>query len=246
MLLSRALNLTHTQSPQPELESAEPASDSLTSRLWAMNTKLAEASFNSLYVQGIGQGDLNPDDYSRYKVVDVIYVYHGLEDCKVALGKALDGNDADLIYFLHARVERLKGSVSRRENALNISDPNAVYPTKAAQAYIDLEHRVAETLPPVYYVLAAVPCLRLWAWMTSILMPQATPGNIYREWITKNNDWSGAYQLENFVNSWFAANPSYFDEASARDVYQGCMLGEANFFREACGQKLINASGNEV
>ncbi len=123
--------------------------------------------------------------------------------------------------------------------AWHLADISAVKPSLAVQRYIDHEHYVAESLSPIYGVVAMTPCDQLWAWLGTELAKDVRPGNLYDFWIEENNDWGGAYRLDNFIDGWFAAHPEIYDWDLALFAYRGSMLGEVNGFRAGMGQPLL-------
>ncbi len=217
---------------------SRPPDDSISWRLWQASSDLAQMALESDYVQGIAHGNLNPDDYCRYTIQDLAYSYNGLQDCAVAESRAIAAGEDLLAAFTRARYDRLTNTINSASSALHINDPTAVVPGEAARAYIDFEHDIASELAPVYYVVASIPCLQLWSWLSSELEVDNVPSNIYRAWIIDNNDWSGAYSLDNFVDTWFESNAAVYSWSTALEVYRGCMSGEVNFFRAACGQSM--------
>ena len=112
-------------------------------------------------------------------------------------------------------------------------------PSQAAKTYIDFEHRVAQELPPIYGVVAMIPCDELWSWLATELQPHSKSHNLYGFWIEENNDWHGAYRLDNFIDDWFAEHPAVYDWDTALYVMRSCMTCEVNFFRSACDQSLL-------
>ena len=83
-----------------------------------------------------------------------------------------------------------------------------------------------------------IPCDQLWPWLATQLKSKVSATNLYSFWITENNDWGGAYRLDNFIDAWFTQHPDIYSWDDALYIYQSCMTCELNFFKSAGGQSL--------
>ncbi len=212
----------------PQVLSMPPAG-SLSARLWDSSTDLAQDALNTLYIQGIAHGTLDPNNYGQYSVQDAVYCSNAIESYNTAIGKAADG---EIRAFLTARRD---GYIKYKDNIFSqwhISQPSAINPSPAAKQYMAFESIVARQLPPLYLVVAMIPCERLWSWLANQVKPGSPSGNLYNFWINGNLNDSGAQKLETFINE----HVNNIDVNQAISVYQGCMTGEGNFFRSAVGQ----------
>ena len=77
-----------------------------------------------------------------------------------------------------------------------------------------------------------LPCEYLWAWLGAQLNPPIT-GNLYADWITGNNDPSGAYAMGNFIDLYQQAYS--IDESLSMDLYSTAMNFEYENFKAAMG-----------
>ncbi|XP_066284642.1 uncharacterized protein [Branchiostoma lanceolatum] len=59
------------------------ARETLSERLWKENAGLAEAAWNTQYIQGIAFGTLDPNDYGHYTVQDAAYCHASTENLKL-------------------------------------------------------------------------------------------------------------------------------------------------------------------
>ena len=170
---------------------------------------------------------------------DAAYFYNAQADYQKVEDRAKASGFPELAVFAQARYESYQRYNETFLESWHIASGDAVKPGQAARTYIDFEHHVAKDLEPIYGILAMIPCNELWAWLASELQSYATATNLYSFWIQENNDWHGAYRLDNFIDSWFAAHPEVYEQETALYVMRSCMTCEVNLFRSACGQSLL-------
>ena len=240
----RKLDFTHAELLKLETDKSKPPENSIGWKLWTSSQDIANEALNSTFVQGIKEGTLSPDQYGHYSIQDCAYCHHGQNDYKEAADRATTEGFDQLAAFCVARYDSYASYTKSLLKGWHLSNVEALTPGPAAQAYIDFESMVAKTLHPIYIIVAMLPCDQLWPWLGTTLAAekkeQKIPPNCYDFWITENDgQWGGSYRLDNFLNAWFAAYPDVYDEALATWVMQSCMTCEVNFFRGACGQKLL-------
>jgi len=226
-------------SDTPLNDQAPPPDDSISWKLWLASHDVAHKALSSDYIQGVKKGTLAPTTYGRYSIQDAVYCYHAQADYQALESRATADGDLSLAAFAKARYDGYVQYTAETFEDWHIADAKAISPGSAARTYIELEHHIASQWSPIYGVIAMIPCEQLWAWLGSSLKSHATPGNLYSSWITENDDWSGGYRLDNFVDDWLAEHPEAYDWESALFVFQSCMTCEANFFRSACGQEVL-------
>jgi len=229
----------HALKPIPLNDKAPPPEDSIAWRLWLACQDIAQEALTSDYIQGIKNGDLNPNNYGQYTVQDAVYSHHGQDDYQTLEGRASAEGHPELAAFAKARYESYVSYNAETFKAWHVKDADALALSEAAQHYVDFEHRIANEWEPIYGIIAMIPCDQLWAYLATELKNDAGSGNLYSFWINENADWGGAYRLDNFIDDWLAEHPDVYDWDSALFVFRSCMTCEANFFRSACGQKLL-------
>ena len=216
-----------------------PPEDSPTWKLWLACADIADQALATDYMQGIKKGTLDPHQFGQYTLQDAVYCYHAQEDYQTVVDRAVAAGEHDLAAFAEARYQSYGRYNSETFADWHIADPKAVALGKAAQAYVDFEHGIAESARPIYSVISMIPCNQLWAWLATQLEGAVGPSNLYSFWITEDDDWGGTYRLDNFVDAWLAGHPDAYDPEQALFVFRSCMVGELNFFRSACGQSLV-------
>lgn len=235
----RRVNFQHPALSQQPFSTKQPPQDSISWKLWLDCHDLAGQALESNYIQGIKNGDLHPDSYGQYTVQDAAYCYSAQNDYQKIQDRAKTDGFTELEAFAKARLEGYQKYNEQFLKTWHLSKGSAIVPSQAVSTYIDFERQVANSLSPIYGIIAMIPCDELWPWLATQLKPYATPTNLYSFWIKENDDWDGAYRLDNFVDSWFTAHPEVYSYKKALYVMRSCMTCEVNFFRSACAQKLL-------
>ena len=239
MHFPRLMNFADEALSELTFNEAPPANDSISSKLWQACQDIARQALQSDYMQGIGNGNLDPDNYGQYVVQDGAYCYNAQHDYQTIVDRATKAGYPELAAFAKARLAGYVKYTQSQLKAWHIADPSALALSQAAQEYIQTEHMAANTLSPIYGVVAMIPCDQLWPWLATQLQSKAGPQNVYSSWITENDTWHGAHRLDNFIDKWFAAHPAEYKWETALFVFKSCMTCELNFFRSACGQSLV-------
>lgn len=236
----RRVNFAHEALQSISLNDKSPVpEDSISWKLWLACQDIAQQALETQYIQGIKNGDLDPNQYGQYTIQDAVYCYHAQQDYQTLETRSQAEGYDSLASFAKARAASYESYNQDTFKAWHIQDPQAVAPGDAAQTYINFEHNLATTQQPIYGVIGMIPCDQLWSYLATELKDAADPKNLYSFWINENNDWGGSYRLDNFVDDWFAAYPDVYDWDTALFVFRSCMTCELNFFRSACGEELL-------
>lgn len=217
------IDASHPALPADLVNKNPPPTDSFSWKLWLGSQDIAQEALKTDYIQGIANGTLDPNDYGS----DAAYCYYAEGDYKRAEA--------------FAKVRHTSYASYRKEafDSWGLKRATALVPGPAVQGYIDTERAVATTAPPIYLMVAMIPCDQLWPWLAAELSSKASSTNLYSFWITGNASWHGAYVLDNFVDRWNGEHPGVLDAENALAVYRACMTGEVNCFRAATGQPLL-------
>ena len=239
MPFPRLVDFTHELLAALDLDHAQPAAGSISEKLWAACQDLANDALKSDFMQGIGKGTLSPDNYGQYTIQDCAYCVDAADDYKTMADRANAASETKVAAFATARYTSFAKYNVAMLPAWHVGKADALALNKAAEQYIAHEHNVANTLEPIYGVITQIPCSQLWPWLCEQLKAGSPAHNVYGFWLTENDSMHGAHRLDNFVDTWFAANPDKYDWDTALFAMQGSMTGEVNLFRSACGQSLL-------
>ncbi|NEO58885.1 MAG: TenA family transcriptional regulator [Okeania sp. SIO3B5] len=199
-----------------------PPPDSLFWKMWyAVGEPIAQKTLTTGFLEGIKNGNLDPNQYGAFSVSDIYYCFHGASDYGIAAKRTTNTVLQD--YYL-----KKQDSYNRYNQSActtwNLTGPESIAPTPTALDYSNFERSVANgtaqegnVKDPIFTLIVMLPCEYLWAWLASQLAPPK-PGNIYASWITSNNYPDGAYAMGNFLQDYITLNP--INEDVATTIYQ--------------------------
>lgn len=214
------------------LKLSSATGETLYDQMWAATTQYQQAALASDFVQGIAHSDLNPDQYGQFTVLDAAYCSYSANDYSIVIPKA---TDPEVKAFCEARQKDYLDYNAEVFAGWHISDPKAVQLTDLAQAYADFERTIADTMDPLYFVVAMTPCISLWTYIGLTLAPDATPNNLYATWIEANQVAEAPKDMADFIN----AHADQMEHRRAIEIFIKGMQFECNMFRSACGQPPI-------
>lgn len=200
----------------------------LTDYLWDQTKDERQAALDSVFVKAISNVTLDPVEFGAYLVQDAIYLYSVKKSMDMATSRT---NEETVKGFLQNYASRRYTSLYT--NALkdwHIQDPNSIILGNECQDYVDHLFNVAETMDPVYFVVANIPCEKLWPWIGEQIGVGKKHFGIYNKWVEENWDPNINVHLE-FEK---VANDAFINgkitKKKALDVYRKSMRGEVEFF----------------
>lgn len=194
--------------------------------LWQQNKPLVEACLDHPFVRGLGDGSLDPEAFRRYVAQDAFFLGAFARAYALAVARSPDTET------LTAFCELLNGVVRELQlhagyaKDLNIDLVN-VRPYPQVKAYTDFLLAIAWGSPPAEIIAAMTPCMRLYAYLGTMLAKTVTANNPYRQWI---DTYSGAdfQALVTHLESLLDAMAD--DTPATREAYAYAMQCELNFF----------------
>ena len=211
---------------QHGISAAAPPPDSLFWTMFKASQDIAEKALNTGFIQGIKNGNLNPQLYGGYTVMDAYYCLKGADDYKIAAERC---EDPKLKLFLDHKYQSYNSYNQQFSQTWGIESANGLRPNQAVLDYANLEHQVVTQDDPVYALVAMLPCEYLWYWLSDQLKG-FTDNNLYAFWIEGNLDAKGAYAMGNVIETYRQAHPDGLDPAKALEIYRGAMNGEYQDF----------------
>lgn len=216
----------------------EPGPDAISSKLWAQCQDIAEQALQTTFVQGLGNGTLNPNQYGQYTVQDCAYCAAASQDYHDIETLAAQQNEPTLAAFAKAHYTSYDKYVETYLPSWHVGDASALVLNEAGKQYIAHERAAVKTLHPIYGILGQLPCERLWPWLAQQLRPGSPKHNVYQFWINENANYGHMYLFSNYMDQWFGEHPDQYNEDVALAVIRGSVIGELNMFRAACGESL--------
>ncbi|OWF49819.1 uncharacterized protein LOC110451234 [Mizuhopecten yessoensis] len=198
----------------------------LPDQLWLATDATRQAILQAAFVKGIKDKNLDPVKFCQFTIQDAIYVYKSKLSIDAALRRSSPGPVTDLLRTLSQNyatyaTAMLDGWLIKE----NVAD-SAVKLGQACSEYIAYEKTVAETMNPIYFLVALLPCLRTWYWIGQQLA--TADKGIYTAWANDNFAGSTWRKLEAQVEAAYLVNA--IDKAEAQTVYDKCMEYELRFF----------------
>jgi thiaminase/transcriptional activator TenA len=199
----------------------------ISARLWAANSDLADQALTHPFVTGLADGSLSPQRYGAFIAQDAYFLDAFARAYALALVRAPDTATLLALADLIGGVRQELGQHSSRIATLGLDEPS-VRPTAATTAYTDFVLAVAATREDGLIYAAMIPCMRLYAFLGSML--DATAAGRYADWVTAYADpefQALAVRLEQLLDQ------SAPDPAAATTLYRRAMTLELDFFDAA-------------
>ncbi|XP_033751089.1 aminopyrimidine aminohydrolase-like [Pecten maximus] len=198
----------------------------LSARLWESTKGIRDMAINTDFVQGIKNGKLDPEKFGVFCVEDSIYLYKQQHNIKVATEKAKPYPDQ--YTYLHKRIDSYKTLYEAEFKKWHVGKPEGISLGKDLKEYMDYEEDVALNRQSIYFLVALIPCLKLWPWLGQ----QIKDGNhgIYNDWAKANldPDYVGFKTVDALIDE--ADEKGGIQEDEAMKIYTKCMEGEYKFF----------------
>jgi thiaminase/transcriptional activator TenA len=202
---------------------------SLSHQLWIENQDLAQSCLQHPFVQGIGDGTLNPKKFADYVGQDAFFLKAFAHAYSIAAAKAPDWHGFMVFHDLASGViEELKlHQTYATQWGVNLPD---VEPGIATRRYTDFLLATAWSGDVGLTAAAMSPCMCLYAFLGTSLAADGIPEHQYTEWI---KTYSGTefqpltQQLESLVDN-YAVNSTQI-----KSTYRYAMFCEYDFFEAA-------------
>ena len=196
--------------------------------LWQQNISLAEACLAHPFVQGLGDGSLDPEAFRRYVAQDAFFLNAFARAYALAAAHSEDQESlSSFCELLNGVLDELKLHANyAKELKIDLTD---VKPYPAVKTYTDFLLAIAWQKGPGETIAAMTPCMRLYGYLGTGLAKTkgAVKDNPYQDWVATYSgpDFGGLItQLESLLDSMADDTPG------VRDAYAYAMQCEFNFF----------------
>ena len=205
---------------------------SFLKKAFESNMDIANAAYNTTFIQGIRNGNLSPETYGSVSVLDAYYCYEAAKSIWYTCGQAEENSE------LQMTLKKFYNSYAQYNGTFystwHVPAAQNVVPTNAFAAYARHERIVAKEESPIYLLPALMPCYKLWAWMAYRIYqdPEKQTG-VYDFWVTGNmghEGESGSATLADHVISNWIKEGKPFDESKAMDIFRKSMQCEYAVF----------------
>lgn len=225
---NRSISLSKDFISKHKLSTDKPPKNSLFWKMWDACTSTAQKALETKFIQGIKEGDLDPVDYGGFNVSDAYYCFEGAQDYLVAESRATDKTLKNFLYKKYQSYQKYNKTFPK---IWHIRNAEGVVPSETCRKYSAFESMVASHEEPIYSLIVMLPCEYLWAWLAEQIKQHATKKNLYADWITENDDPSGAYAMGNFLYKYHQSHS--IDEDKAIKLYSKAMNFEQQNFATA-------------
>lgn len=201
----------------------------LSSELWAANQDLAQACLEHPFVQGIGNGTLEPAKFAYYVGQDAFFLEAFARAYSIAAAKAPDWTGFTIFHNLVggvlAELQLHQGYAANWGVNLHSVEPGA-----ATRRYTDFLLATAWGGDVGLTAAAMSPCMRLYSFLGEQLARNGISNHKYADWIRtySSTDFLPlTQQLEGLVNNYASNN------TVVHSTYRYAMLCEHDFFHAA-------------
>ncbi|MEM7771201.1 MAG: TenA family protein [Cyanobacteria bacterium P01_E01_bin.6] len=202
---------------------------SMSETLWAKNQDLAIACLENLFVRGIATGTLPKSTFAYYVGQDAFFLEAFARAYSIAAAKAPDWESFEIFHRLADGVLEELTLHQRYASTWNV-DLKTVTPGATTRRYTDFLLATAWSSGVGVTTCAMLPCMRLYAFLGTMLATENQPAHDYTDWIQTYS--SGefddlAQQLAHLANT-------YTSEGEAEQTaYRYAMQCELDFFQAA-------------
>lgn len=242
----------------PVAAAATPPSKPYGDVLWDNQKaqELAEKAYQTHFIQGMRQTLLDPNDYAKYNLQDIVYLNVCCKNLiRLSLrAKKIASTESDpakaaaheaLHDFIIGRVSSYTTYYQGMLKDWNLSSVDSIKITEPTQKYIDLQNAVysQEKLSLIYCLLVMLPCETLWRWiacrMKKSMDDDKAGTHLYRFWVDGNlpSSYDPANPtkhvtgtFEKTMNAWLANGWYTVDDANAQELYNLAMQCENDLF----------------
>ncbi|KAL3888073.1 hypothetical protein ACJMK2_000455 [Sinanodonta woodiana] len=171
----------------------------LSEYLWKSTFIEQDEALQSPFIRNMSDGHLDPTHFGSFMVQDSIYCYYSKGSIDTAAAKS---TDPILKAFLEKKSESYKKYYEELFNLWHIRNPYSIKLSEACEKYAALERNVAETMDPLYLVVALIPCYKLWPWLGKQLWQTPHNFGVYESWVRSNLDpsYDGYKKLEQIID----------------------------------------------
>ncbi|MBR1693707.1 MAG: hypothetical protein IJ711_13190 [Lachnospiraceae bacterium] len=246
-IYTRNIRFTARLQKGAQVRTAKPPEDSFFFRVFEKNLDVANAVIDTKYLQAMKHGVLNPQDYGCLTVLDSYYCYRAADTLLSLLSEIDDKEYPDLKRLVEVQYEGYEEYNSTFFRDWHIRTADSVNPTDTMMAYAEHEHHVMCAYPPIYTLVAMLPCYYLWPWFSQKIEESSDyePG-VYKDWFEGNysgeDSYDSAYEIGNFIDAW-QKDGKEFDESLAGEIFSKSMNYELAAFTEAYHEAIEGKGG---
>ena len=229
---NKKIRLSKENIEQYKLTITPPPIGSIFWQLWDPCISIAGETLDTLFIQDIKNGTLDPSIFGAFNVDDGYYCFNGADDYKEAADKA---KDELLKFFLEKKYKSYQDYNDTFTDTWHIKDASSVIPTSVTLEYSDYERSIVVNKKAIYSLVVMLPCDYLWVWFSQKIIENMSPSNLYLAWVKDNIEPSGAYAIGNILDLY----SKDIDIIQAKEIYKQAMTFELENFIQALQPKKV-------
>ncbi|XP_052286866.1 uncharacterized protein LOC127882336 [Dreissena polymorpha] len=208
------------------LTSPVPGAETLSDFLWSATEHYRTKALNSGFVQGMVKKSLDPEGFGYYMIQDCIFTFKAKTSFDLAAQRA---DDVSVKQLLIKKAEDFTAYYQGLFAKWHIKDPSGIELGPECTEYVNHEQDVATHKKSIYFIVAIIPCAKLWPWIGEKIKAKVADFGVYTRWVKENfNPDSSAVEYEKLINAAF--DLGIITKEEALNVYEKSMKGEAEFF----------------
>ncbi|XP_052800069.1 uncharacterized protein LOC128231370 [Mya arenaria] len=213
----------------------------LSEYLWQQTQQYHIQALQSGFVHGIRSASLDPEGFGGFMLQDSVFCYEASNNIAIAESNA---TDPFIKQFLQEKFQAYQDYYQALIHTWHIENVSGIKLGQACSAYIAHEHDVAMNYNSVYFVVALIPCAKLWPWIGQQIAADTGNFGVYTKWVQENfsPDSSGVTKYETLINN--AEAQGVINRNEALEIYTKSMIGEVNFFSSIKTIMVESANGS--
>ena len=160
-----------------------PLEESFTQNLFNDKTsvKIRNAATQSKFIQGMAEGNLDPDNYGGYMVQDAAYCFNAVNTFDYAAQQMQFQGKLAFSLLYRVQSESYKNYNQEFLKTWRLKNTDSVVMGPAAQMYVDYEAALSRQ-DAKFLSIAMLPCTMLWPWIAGELIDSVDKKNPYYGW----------------------------------------------------------------
>ena len=198
-----------------------PPSNSLFFQLLNQNKDLERPLLQSRFAQGVRRGDIDPRKYGGWVVSDAYYGFRVVKALRIPAANARRQNMLYLASFLDYKIEKLRSLYKGYFGSIwHLTDERSIAPSRSIGNYVRFIEGVSQNQPPIYALIAELPCEVVWPILANKLDREVSRDNPYRFWVDENKRDDGGFRIANAIEEFRTRFPGQIDHELAAKIFR--------------------------
>ncbi|XP_018610467.1 uncharacterized protein LOC108935949 [Scleropages formosus] len=206
-------------------------SSSFYEDLWKSNIDIANATLQTRFLQAMQMGNLPVEKYTIFGMQDLYYMINVTAMLREMSEKK--PMPEDIKQFFKGRFNSYEKYLAYLLNDFSLTNESVIVPRPAMASYINNYHRVMKKYEPIYFVVALLPCSKLWPYLAENV--NMTENNPYYSFKRDNQGGNPAKHFKGLLDGY----QHKMNKKTAHQIFRQQMEHEKNFFQSSYTEKPI-------